>query len=132
MGPAQIVADKAGNLYVSDVLLIRKITPAGAVTTLAGRTDRNFDFLDDVDGTGTAAFFGSNGPMDIDTAGNLYKLGSRGQLRKITPAGVASTVAASLGFTGALPQNGLVSLHAGTPGVVTLMSYAQLSKIRVD
>lgn len=132
MGPAQIVTDKAGNLYVSDVLLIRKITPAGAVTTLAGRTNRNFDFLDDIDGTGTAAFFGSNGPMNIDTAGNLYKLGSRGQLRKITPTGVASTVAASLGFTGAQPQNGLVSLHAGTPGVVTLMSYAQLSRIQVD
>jgi hypothetical protein len=132
MGPAEIVSDKAGNLYVSDVALIRKITPAGAVTTLAGRTSRNFDFLDDVDGTGSAAFFGGNTPMAIDAAGNLYKLGSRGQLRKITPSGVATTVASSLGFTGAQPQNRIVALHAGVAGVVTLQSYAQLSKVQVD
>ena len=132
MGTDEIVTDKAGNLYVSDVALIRKITPAGEVTTLAGRTSRNFDFLDDVDGTGNAAFFGGNGPMAIDAAGNLYKLGSRGQLRKITPSGVATTVATSLGFTGANPQNRIVSLYAGIPGVVVLQSYAQLSKVRVD
>ncbi|SFC91132.1 hypothetical protein SAMN05216204_11238 [Massilia yuzhufengensis] len=132
MGPDDIVTDKAGNLYVSDTALIRKITPAGEVTTLAGRTSRNFDFLDDVDGTSKAASFGGNSPMAIDAGGNLYKLGSRGQLRKITPSGVASTVATSLGFTGAQPQNGIVSLYAGTPGVVVLQSYAQLSKIRVD
>lgn len=132
MGPADIVTDRAGNLYVSDIMLIRKITPAGAVTTLAGRTSRNFDFLNDIDGTGNAALFASNSPMAIDAEGNLYKLGSRGELRKITPSGVASTVASSLGFTGAQPQHRIVSLHAGTPGVVMLQSYAQLSRVRVD
>ena len=132
MGPAAIVTDKAGNLYVSDQALIRKITPAGQVTTLAGRTSRNFDFLNDIDGTGNAAFFAGNSPMTIDAEGNLYKLGDRGQLRKITPSGVATTVASSLGFTGMQPQNGIVSLYAGIPGVVILQSYAQLSKVRVD
>ncbi len=132
MGPAEIVADKAGNLYVSDIALIRKITPAGEVTTLAGRTSRNFDFLHEVDGTGNAAVFGGNGPMAIDGAGNLYKLSYTGQLRKITPSGVATTVATFLGLTGARPQNRIVSLHADVPGVVTLQSYAQVSKVRVD
>ena len=132
MSPDDIVTDKAGNLYVSDLALIRRVTPAGEVTTLAGRTIRNFDFVDDIDGTGSAAQFSSNSPMTIDAAGNLYKLGSRGQLRKITPSGVVTTVAASLGFTGAQPQNRIVSLHAVTPGVVMLQSYAQLSNVRVD
>lgn len=132
MGPAEIVADKAGNLYVSDVALIRKITPAGEVTTLAGRTSRNFDFINDIDGTGNAAVFAGNTPMTIDGEGNLYKLGSTGQLRKITPFGVTTTVATFLGFTGAQPQNRIVSLSAATPGVVMLQSYAQLSKVRVD
>ena len=132
MGPVQIVTDNAGNLYVSDIRLIRKITPAGEVTTLAGRTSRNFDVLDEIDGTGNAAFFSGNGPMDIDAAGNLYKLGSRGELRKITPSGVATTVASSLGFTGAEPQNGIVSLYAGIPGIVILQSYAQLSKVHLE
>ncbi|TXF96295.1 hypothetical protein [Massilia arenae] len=132
MGPDDIVADSAGNLYVNDVMLIRKITPAGAVTTLAGRTNWTFDFLNDIDGTGNAAFFAGGGPMAIDAAGNLYKLGSRGVLRKITPSGVASTVATSLGLTGAQPQNRIVALHAVSPGVVMLQSYAQLGKVRVD
>lgn len=132
LGPADIVADKAGNLYVSDVVLIRKLTPAGEVTTLAGRTSRNFDFINEIDGTGKAAAFGGNGPMAIDAAGNLYRLSPTGQLRKITPSGVASTVAAALGPTGAQPQYGIASLHAGTPGVVMLQSYARLSKVRVD
>lgn len=132
MGPAAIVTDKAGNLYVSDQALIRKITPAGQVTTLAGRTSRNFDFLDDIDGTGNAAVFSRNSPMTIDADGNLYRLGSRGQLRKITPSGVVTTVASSLGFTGMQPQNAIVSLYAGIPGAVMLQSYAQLSKVRID
>lgn len=132
MGPDRLLTDGAGNLYVSDVMLIRKITPAGAVSTLAGRTGWNVDFVNDIDGTGNAAFFAGNSPMAIDAAGNLYKLGSRGQLRKITPSGVASTVATELGFTGAQPQNRIVALHAVTPGVVLLQSYAGLSKVRVD
>ncbi len=131
MGPGAIVTDKAGNLYVSDEALIRKITPAGQVTTLAGRPSRNFDFINDVDGTGNAAFF-TRSPMTIDAEGNLYKLGDRGQLRKITPSGVATTVATSLRFSAMQPQNAIVSLYAGIPGVVVLQSYAQLSKIRIE
>jgi hypothetical protein len=132
MGPAQIVTDKAGNLYVSDVFLIRKITPAGAVTTLAGRTTRSFDFVDDVDGTGNAALFAGNGPMAIDAAGNLYKHSFTGNVRKITPSGVVTTVAKALSFAGAAPQNSTVSLYAGIPGVVIVQSYARLSKVQVD
>jgi hypothetical protein len=132
MGPAQIVTDKAGNLYVSDVLLIRKITPAGVVTTLAGRTTRSFDFVDDVDGAGSAALFRGNGPMAIDAAGNLYKHSFTGNVRKITPSGVVTTVAIASGYAGATPQNRIVSLYAGIPGVVLLQSYAQLSKAQID
>jgi hypothetical protein len=131
IGPDEIVADRAGNLYVSDRTLLRKITPAGNVTTLAGRTRANYDFYDEADGTGNAAYFFDNGPMAIDPAGNLYRLGSRGLLRKITPAGVVTTVA-TLGLNLAQPQTRIVSLDASTAGVVILQSYAQLSKVRVE
>ena len=132
MGPDEIVTDKAGNLYVSDVLLVRKVTPAGKVTTLAGRTKSNFNFFADVDGTGSAAFFVDNGPMTIDAAGNLYKLSRTGRMRKITPSGVTTTVANTPMVTGARPQLGVASVSAGEPGVLILQSYAGLSKVRVD
>lgn len=132
MNPDEIVTDKDGNLYVSDALLVRKVTPAGKVTTLAGRTKTNFNAFTDIDGMGGAAFIDGNGPMTIDAAGNLYKLSSRGLMRKITPSGVTTTVANTPRMTGAQPQFGVASISAGAPGVVILQSYAGLSKVKVD
>jgi gliding motility-associated-like protein len=96
--PAGIVADQAGNLYVGDTgnSLIRKITPAGVVSTFAGSGT-----IGSANGTGTAASF--NGPygITIDNTGNLYVADHFNNLiRKITPAGVVSTLAGSglMGF----------------------------------
>ena len=71
---------------------IRRITPAGVVTTLAGSTSPGH-----ADGTGTAAsFYRSAGPA-FDGAGNLYVTDSNNnELREISPAGVVTTVAGSL------------------------------------
>ena len=96
--PNQVVADSAGNWYVSDGenLVIRKITPAGDVTVLAG----SFGNPGSADGTGTQARFSSSTDarsalaMAIDSDNNLY-VADRGNsaIRKITPAGVVTTVA---------------------------------------
>ena len=91
--PRGVAVDGVGNVYVTDTGndTIRKITAAGVVTTLAGSAGNR----DVIDGTGTAAQF--NGPtgMAIDGAGNLYVTDDGCLVRKITSAGVVTTIAGS-------------------------------------
>lgn len=89
--PVGLVADASGNLFVADYInnLIRKITPAGVVTTFAGSGSPAL-----TDGTGTAASF--NGPFALafDAGGNLIVADYLNHaVRKITPSGVVTTIA---------------------------------------
>jgi len=92
-GATQPAVDSAGNVYVADPgnHRIRKITPAGVVTTVAGT-----NLSGAINGTGTGARFFSPGAVAIDAAGNLLVADTGNHLiRKITPAGVVSTLAGS-------------------------------------
>ncbi|SEO25387.1 gliding motility-associated C-terminal domain-containing protein [Mucilaginibacter gossypiicola] len=115
--PDGIVSDGAGNLYVSDdkYSLIRKITPEGLVTTLAG----NPLVLGATNGTGSAATFNSPRGLAIDAAGNLYVADqANNRIRKVTAAGVVTTYAGS-GAVGAV--NGMVNAASfNTPTAVGL------------
>jgi sugar lactone lactonase YvrE len=99
--PRAVAVDAAGTVYVSDAgyYIVRKITPAGVVSTLAGKFDR----FGEVDGTGQEARFHRLGSMVLDGAGNLYVLDgwdAGAVVRKITPAGVVTTLADTQGATG--------------------------------
>jgi sugar lactone lactonase YvrE len=91
--PQGVAVDGSGNVYVADQNnhRIRKITPAGVVTTLAGSGTAGA-----TDATGAAAQFDSPSGVTVDSAGNLY-VGDTGnhRIRKITPAGVVTTLAGS-------------------------------------
>ena len=84
--PEGVAVDGDGNLYVTDTSnhTIRKITPAGVVTTLAGTaTEKGF-----VDGIGRAAVFNSPEGVAVDGDGNLYVTDTSNRaIRKVTPAG---------------------------------------------
>lgn len=92
--PTALAADSSGNLYVADSgnHLIRKITPAGLVTALAGTAGSPGT----ADGTGTAARFSSPFGLCLDSAGNAFVADTGAHtIRKITPTGTVSTVAGS-------------------------------------
>ncbi len=102
--PSGVATDATGNVYVADSWnhLIRKVTPAGVVTSPAGG-GHNFG---KADGTGSAARFNHPNGVGVDSAGNIYVTDyndsgtppdSGGHaLRKVTPAGVVSTLVEGL------------------------------------
>lgn len=93
-GPVGIAVDDSGNLFVADQVnhLIRKITPAGVVSTFAGDVTQTAGAY--VEGTGTGAAFHTPTGVAVDDSGNVYVADfGNNRIRKITSAGVTSTIA---------------------------------------
>jgi sugar lactone lactonase YvrE len=124
--PDGVAVDSSNNVYVADSFnnAIRKVTPAGVVTTLAGlaQFDTNgFPVGGSTDGTnGTARFDGPNG-VAVDTNGNIY-VADQGNstIRKLTPVGtnwVVTTLAGLAGSAGSADGTGSVARFSKTTGV---------------
>jgi hypothetical protein len=116
--PTGVAVDSAGNVYVADSFnhAIRKVTPAGVVTTLAGLAGS----YGSADGTGSdARFNGANGMgVTVDSAGNVY-VGdtSNHTIRKVTPAGVVTTIAGQAGSPGSANGTGSAARFSEPWGV---------------
>jgi hypothetical protein len=112
--PTGVAVDGAGNVYVADQgnNKIRKVTPGGVVSTLAGSGTQGT-----ADGPGSGASF--NGPTGVamDGAGNVYVADYNNKIRKITPAGMVSTLAGS-GVAGAADGPGASASFLNPTGVV--------------
>lgn len=126
-----------GDLVVSDArdYVIRRVAPAsGQVVAVIGQAPQ----AGNVDGTGPDARFSEMGPSAMDAVGNLYVMDvARRNLRKVTPAGVVTTLFDNFPSQGALAVDaagnfygvrdraivkvtpaGVQSIFAGQPGVL--------------
>jgi len=111
--PDAVAVDTNGNIYVADRQnrTIRKVTPAGVVSTVAGLAGN----YGEADGTGSYARFSSPMGVAVDTAGNVYvtdfvSLGGGSTIRKITPGGVVTTIETGLLEPTGIAADGLGNL----------------------
>jgi hypothetical protein len=90
--------DIPGDDYGPDATHIRKVSPGGIITTVAGIG--KLGYAGD-GGPALAAEIDSAGPLTVDNAGNIYFAGES-RIRKISPDGIISTIAGSLkvGYSG--------------------------------
>ncbi|HSJ74626.1 MAG TPA: hypothetical protein VK899_00280, partial [Gemmatimonadales bacterium] len=122
--PGYLATDAAGNIYVADsgTYTVRKITPAGSVTTLAGLAGA----FGSVDGTGPAARFQQFSGITTDRHGHVFVSEFSHVIRKITPAGVVTTVAGLADAPGSDDGNGSAA-RFNYPGGVAADSDGNLS-----
>lgn len=107
--PRGLAVDQAGNVYVADQAnnMIRMITPAGNVTTLAGGGAAGF-----TDGMGRSATFNTPTGVGLDASGNVYVADAgNNAVRKITPAGNVTTVATGISFPREVRVDGTGNLY---------------------
>lgn len=110
-----MVADTAGNLYVTDKASVRQVSPDGTVTTLAGNGDAGY-----ADGPGAAARFGDNlGSILLDASGNLYvpDLANKA-IRKIAVDGTVTTVRSNVDGSGLLAMDASGNFYNAVDNVV--------------
>lgn len=106
--PRGLVVDAGGQVFVADVInhTIRKITQANVVTTVAGTAG----LFGTADGTGSVARFNQPSGLTVDTVGNLYVTDTFNHtIRKITSAGVVTTLAGLAGTSGSADGLGSVA-----------------------
>ena len=114
--PFGIAVDSSGNVYVTDSSnhTIRKITPAGVVTTLAGTAGSQGSN----DGTGAAARFYLPKDVAVDASGNVVVADTYNHtIRKITSAGVVTTLAGTAGSFGSSDGTGVAARFKSPLGV---------------
>lgn len=103
--PTGVAIDASGNIYVADSgnHVIRTITPAGIVSTWAGKAGE----AGQIDGPGSAARFLYPSHLAVDAAGNVFVSDwGNHAIRRITPNGVVTTWAGQLGTAGTADGTG--------------------------
>ncbi len=113
--PYGLTLDNDGNILVADEWnhKIRKITPQGSVTTVAGTGN-----LGHQNGLASSAEFNYPWDMSVDSSGNIFVAdGYNYLIRKITPTGQVSTYAGSLEMTGATDGEGTNARFSGATSI---------------
>lgn len=120
--PTDVAVDASGNVYVADAYnhAVRKITPAGAVTTLAGKVELKGGVTVGgfADGKGIAARFRTPRGVAVDSSGNVYVADTENALlRKVLPDGTVKTLAGGAGSAGYANGTNAVARFSNPQGV---------------
>jgi len=138
--PSSLAVDSLGNVYVGDTdnNKIRKITPSGTVTTLAGSGNKG-----SADGKGASASFRFPRGIAVDFSGNVYVTeesfwsyagGSDADIRRVSPDGEVTTVAALpvVMFASGVTVTISGDVYLADGGDVTDVGRGQILKIAPD
>jgi uncharacterized protein (TIGR03437 family) len=122
--PGGLAVDRSGNLFIGELGRVRKVTPAGIITTFAGG---NSGGLGD-GGPATSARLNYASGLGVDDAGNLFILDTDDDgdpvIRKVSSSGTIITVAGNEGVNGICCAGGMTVdgagnlFYAANPGAV--------------
>lgn len=96
--PMAAAFDGNGNLIIADWAnnTIRRLSPAGLVTTVAGTADSALNSAGNIDGNGTAARFWGPSGVAVDDGGQIFVTDSGNDaVRRISTGGLVSTLSLS-------------------------------------
>src|SRR5262249_6864968 len=116
--PTNVATDPAGNVYVADARnnTIRKISPTGSVSTLAGSAGASGS----ADGVGATASFNFPTGVGTDSSGNVYVADTyNSTVRKIAPQGAVSTLAGAAEVAGSANGVGAAASFLQPEGIAT-------------
>jgi hypothetical protein len=134
--PRDLAIDAGGNVYIADTAnaVIRKMTPAGVVTTLAGKSGQNGSD----DGIGEAARFTRPESIAVDGSGLVY-VGDRNTIRKVSPQGEVITVAGKNGESGSADGSGsaarfghAIEIATDANGAVVVVDNFTIRRVTAD
>ncbi len=112
INPNALAFDTAGNLYISQTYYVRKVTPGGTISTVAGNFLAISSLSSGDGGPATSTFISPYG-LAVDPAGNIYFSDTwmKNAVRKVSPSGIITTVAG--GTAGSFQGDGGPATAAG-------------------